>query len=35
MGLRESIKEMVNSVRKVDGVYSFQVRKIRKVAVEA
>ena len=33
--VRESIKEMVNSVRRVDGVYSFQVRKIRKVAVEA
>ena len=33
--VRESIKEMINSVRKVDGVYSFQVRKIRKVAAEA
>jgi hypothetical protein len=33
--LAESVKEIVNAVRKIDGVYSFQVRKIRKVEIEA
>jgi hypothetical protein len=32
--LRESIKEIVENIRKVDGVYSFQVRKIRKIEDE-
>ena len=31
----ESVKEIVNAIRKIDGVYSFQVRKIRKVQIEA
>jgi|TARA_R110000824_G_scaffold36486_6_gene113413 hypothetical protein len=33
--LAESVKEIVDSVRKIEGVYSFQIRKIRKVKVEA
>ena len=32
--LRESVKEIVDSVRRIDGVYSFQVRKIRKIVAE-
>ena len=32
--LRESVKEVVDSARRIDGVYSFQVRKIRKITAE-
>ena len=32
--LRESVKQIVNSSRRIDGVYSFQVRKIRKITAE-
>tara|TARA_R100000008_G_scaffold86159_3_gene78180 strand:- start:1516 stop:1842 length:327 start_codon:yes stop_codon:yes gene_type:complete len=32
--LRESVKEIVDSARRIDGVYSFQVRKIRKITAE-
>ena len=32
--LRESVKEIVDNARRIDGVYSFQVRKIRKITAE-
>lgn len=32
--LSESLRELVTNIRKVDGVYSFQVRKIRQLKDE-
>ena len=32
--LRESIEDLINRIRRIDGVYSFQVRKVRKLVLK-